>query len=141
MTLPVSKQEIKLVHVFTLPKEPDFGILYVSDEFEIASHLCPCGCGKKVITSLDPTGWKFTEKKGKPTLYPSIGNWQFPCRSHYWIRSGFIEWSTQWTDEEIRDGWESDQEQARLYYEKMDKRRSSLMWRVISWLHKLFKGL
>ena len=26
-------------------------------------------------------------------LYPSIGNWQFPCRSHYWIRRNRIIWA------------------------------------------------
>ena len=73
---------IKLLHVEFLPKELELGILYVSREYGVAGHLCPCDCGSKIITPLGPTEWKFSESKGEATLYPSIGNWQLPCRSH-----------------------------------------------------------
>src|SRR5690349_9807538 len=97
-------KKIKL-HITTyIPKEIDPGILYVSLKFDVACHLCPCGCGNKVVTPFGPTDWSFTEKNGSATLYPSIGNWQFPCRSHYWIDEGFIKWSYQWTEEQILIG-------------------------------------
>src|SRR5688572_27803500 len=96
---------IKLLLVQYLPKELEAGVLYVSKEFGVAGHLCPCGCGNKIITPLGSNEWSFTEYKGKPTLYPSLGNWQLPCKSHYWITEGEIEWSYQWTDEKIKEGY------------------------------------
>jgi hypothetical protein len=36
-------------------------------------------------------------------LRPSIGNWSFPCRSHYWIvRAGQVRWARTWSEEEVR---------------------------------------
>ena len=31
------------------------------------------------------TGWDYTEKDGKVSLSPSIGNYNFPCQYHYII--------------------------------------------------------
>lgn len=84
-------ERIKLLKVHYLPKELKEGFLYVSNEFGVAGHLCPCGCKNKIITPLDPTEWSFKEVDDKPTLFPSIGNWQLPCKSHYWITNGLIE--------------------------------------------------
>src|SRR5438045_2862808 len=87
-----------------IPKELKPGILYVSEEFEFAAHLCACGCGSKIRTPLGATEWSFTETGGQPSLYPSIGNWQQPCQSHYWITNGLIQWAPKWTAEEIANG-------------------------------------
>ena len=69
-----------------MPKELASGILYVSEEFGTAAHLCPCGCGSKIRTPLGPADWGFVETEFGPTLDPSIGNWQRACQSHYWIK-------------------------------------------------------
>lgn len=108
---------LKLLHVEYLPKELESGILYVSKEFAVAGHLCPCGCGSKIITPLGHTEWKFTERKGEATLYPSLGNWQLPCRSHYWIRKGKIKWSYSWSDEKIEKGRKAEEELRKKYYD------------------------
>ena len=47
------------------------------------------------------------------SLWPSIGNWSFPCRSHYWVVENRVEWSYDMTPEEIdagrrRDAWIKD---------------------------------
>jgi hypothetical protein len=42
---------------------------------------------------LSPTDWKLTFDGESITLYPSIGNWSFPCQSHYWITGDRIEWA------------------------------------------------
>jgi len=69
------------------------GILYLSREFETCIHLCACGCKSQTVTPLDPKrGWILTESFGKPTLRPSIGNQQMPCKSHYWVTEGEIVW-------------------------------------------------
>ena len=38
---------------------------------------------------------EFHTRKG-PTLWPSIGNWQKDCRSHYYIRDGKVLWQSDW---------------------------------------------
>lgn len=67
------------------------GVLYISLEFETAGHKCCCGCGEKVVTPLNPAKWKLTKSPaGTVSLYPSIGNWKFACRSHYWIKANRV---------------------------------------------------
>lgn len=107
---------LKLIHVEFLPKELEPHILYVSREFGVAGHLCACGCGSKIITPLGPTEWKFSESKGKGTLYPSIGNWQLPCRSHYWIRRGKIKWSYSWSESRIKKARKAEEKGRKIYY-------------------------
>lgn len=114
--------KIKLLHVEYLPKELESGILYVSKEFGVAGHLCPCDCGSKIITPLGRTEWEFSESNGEATLYPSIGNWQLPCRSHYWIRKGKIKWSYSWSDERIAKGHEAGEKKRKDHYDKLDKK-------------------
>jgi hypothetical protein len=73
-----------------------------------AVHKCCCGCGEKVVTPFSPTDWKLTFDGETVSLHPSIGNWSFKCRSHYWIRENQIHWAPQWSDEEIEAGRQSD---------------------------------
>lgn len=114
---------IILLRVHYMPKELESGILYVSDEFGVAGHMCPCGCGNKIITPLGPTDWSLTVTKNKPTLYPSIGNWQIPCRSHYWIKNGLVKWSYPWTEKEILAGRQYEEEQRKSYYNSLKQKR------------------
>jgi hypothetical protein len=129
--------KIKLLKVQYLPIELEPGILYVSEEFEVAGHLCPCGCGSKIITPLGHTEWSFSEYKGKGTLYPSIGNWQLPCKSHYWVTNGEIQWSYKWTEEQIEAGRRAEDMRRKMFYNNKDKQRGerSFISRVIK---KLF---
>jgi Family of unknown function (DUF6527) len=53
---------IKLERVQYIPKQLSPGILYVSEKYSVAGHLCACGCGNKVITPLGPAEWSFTER-------------------------------------------------------------------------------
>lgn len=82
------------VFVEFIPEELEFGKLYISKEYGTAIHLCACGkCGFKTVTPLAPfwpRGWSYKEVDGKVTLGPSIGNWQFPCRSHYFIEDNQV---------------------------------------------------
>lgn len=72
-------------YVHFVPKKLEVGVLYVSVEYTVAVHLCCCGCGNKIVTPLDPGGWKLIFDGETVSLRPSIGNWQIPCRSHYII--------------------------------------------------------
>ena len=69
------------------------GVLYVSRRFSTASHLCCCGCGLEVVTPLNPARWRVNEIGGGVSLHPSVGNWSFDCRSHYWIEGGSVLWA------------------------------------------------
>lgn len=92
----------------SFPVELEEGVLYVSTRFAAAAHKCACGCGNLVHTRLSPTDWKLTFDGRTVSLYPSIGNWSFPCNSHYWITRNKVEWARRWTDEEIEAGRASD---------------------------------
>lgn len=30
-----------------------------------------------------------------------MGNWSYPCQSHYWIEQNEIEWASKWSHEKI----------------------------------------
>jgi hypothetical protein len=102
--------------VESIPEILDPGVLYVSMNLASAIHLCACGCGQEVITPLSPTDWKLCFDGENVTLDPSIGNWSFPCRSHYWIRGGKVRWSGSWSKEEVADGRAHDSERKNAYY-------------------------
>lgn len=80
------------------------GRLYISMMYATAVHRCCCGCGQKVVTPLSPTDWQLLYDGECVSLTPSIGNWSFPCRSHYWIRRSCITWAYQWSQEQIDAG-------------------------------------
>jgi hypothetical protein len=126
---------ITLQRVQYLPRELAPGILYVSEEFAVAGHLCACGCGNKVITPLGPAEWTFTQRNGRPTLHPSIGNWQLPCRSHYVIAEGQIRWGDQWSETQVVAGRRAEESRRQAYYASRARRNP---WqRLWSWVRKL----
>lgn len=69
-----------------MPELINQGELYISMKYSVVIHLCACGCGEKVVTPLSPDDWHMKYDGETISLYPSIGNWDFPCQSHYWIR-------------------------------------------------------
>lgn len=83
------KDPVRLTHEFVdfIPDRPESGVLYVSIRYATAVHLCACGCGHKAVTPLTPKDWKLTFDGESISLHPSVGNWGFRCRSHYWIRN------------------------------------------------------
>lgn len=93
-------QEIKPVAVKHIPehKDMEYGKVYISEEYETSSHLCPCGCGELVVTPGSHIiegkdyGWITTFVNGELTLHPSVGNFQLPCKSHYFIVKNKINW-------------------------------------------------
>lgn len=130
---------IKLARVQYIPKTLEPGVLYVSEEFEAAVHLCACGCGLKVSTPLGPTEWSFLDSPNGPSLEPSIGNWQFPCRSHYWIQGGQVVWSVDWTPEQVQAGHLAEEERRRAYYESLKRGREGFLGRLWRWIKSLFR--
>ena len=64
-------------------------------------HLCCCGCGKEVVTPLGPAEWSIRRSGNVVSLRPSIGNWDYPCRSHYFIINNRIEWAGPMSNKQI----------------------------------------
>ncbi len=87
-----------------IPSELKEGVLYVSVQYATAVHKCACGCGNKVVTPISPADWQLLFDGDSVSLTPSIGNWEFPCRSHYWIKSDKVRWAKAWTPEEVAAG-------------------------------------
>jgi hypothetical protein len=113
------KQEIVLKHEFVefIPSELKERTIYISIRFGTASHLCVCGCGNKVVTPLRPTDWKLIFDGKTISLDPSIGNWSFACRSHYWIRNNKIRWAARWSKDKIDVGRVHDRVSKDRYFE------------------------
>jgi hypothetical protein len=99
-----------------IPEVLDEGVLYVSITYTTVLHKCACGCGSEVVTPLSPTFWRMTFDGETISLYPSIGNWNFSCRSHYWIDRGRVRWARLWTDKEIEAARREDSEMRARYY-------------------------
>ena len=80
------------IFVKYIPEELEEGYLYISMEYATASHLCACGCGETVVTPISPKFWQLYYNGKEISLTPSIGNYEFPCQSHYFIRHNRVEW-------------------------------------------------
>ena len=131
--------KIKLARVKYIPKSLEPGILYVSEEYEAAVHLCACGCGHKVSTPLGAAEWSFTDAQNGPSLKPSIGNWEFPCKSHYWISGGLVIWSETWTPARVEAARHAEDERRRDHYDQLQRRREGFLRRLWRWIRGFFR--
>ena len=129
-------ERFKLQRVHYMPAQLEAGILYVAEEFGAVAHLCSCGCGSKIRTPLGPTEWALTETSNGPSLWPSVGNWQKPCRSHYIIAGGAVEWAGQWTPAQILAGRHREEQRRREHFEALYP--PSFWERVWQWINALF---
>jgi hypothetical protein len=125
-------------YVEFIPKILEDGVLYISKKFKTASHRCCCGCGTKIVTPLRPTEFSLTERGDMVSLHPSVGNWNHPCQSHYWIRDNQVIWAGTMSKEQIRMGRAHDDALKRDYFAKAARpwwRRAAD--RVKEWLASL----
>lgn len=84
-----------------IPDKLEEGVLYISERYKTASHKCACGCGEEVVTPLSPIEWQLHKVGGKVSLHPSIGNWNYACKSHYWIRNDSVQWAGSMNSKQI----------------------------------------
>lgn len=106
---------------------PDFleeGSLYICERYRIAAHKCCCGCGQEVITPLNTAEWSLMRRGPAVSLLPSIGNWSFPCRSHYWIKSNQVIWSVGFTEKEIKAVKERDRAAKIAYVDEVNQKKA-----------------
>ena len=99
--------------VTTIPSDPLPGVLYVSIEYATTLHLCACGCEHEVVLSISPKDWQLCWDGETITLDPSVGNWSFPCQSHYLIRHNRIVRAGRWDEEQIARGRAADAQRKR----------------------------
>ena len=111
---------MRLRHEFVdyIPKQLDDSLLYVSIHFGTVVHRCACGCGEEVVTPLGPGEWKLTYDGRTVSLAPSIGNWSFPCRSHYWIDEGSIRWARGFSEAEVVQVRQETRKRRAGYYQR-----------------------
>jgi len=122
-------------YVEFIPKELEEGVLYISKRFNTASHRCCCGCGTKIVTPLRETEYRLTEQGDRVSLDPSIGNWNHPCQSHYFIRDNSVVWAGRMTPAEIRLGRASDDAQKEAYFARAAGPWWRRLWgRVRRWI-------
>lgn len=138
----------KLNHRFVeyIPKDLEEGILYISIRFGTAVHKCACGCGNKTVTPLSPTDWELKYNGESVSLNPSIGNWSFPCQSHYWIINDEIRWADKWSKEKIQANRVRQQINKKRYFnssktssKESESEDQSLWNKFKNWISNLMK--
>jgi len=88
--------EIKPEFIEVIPDVLEEGVLYISEKYGTAIHLCACGCKQKTVTGIKPywaDGWTMSNNNGKITLRPSIGNFsgEHPYHAHYFITDNSVQ--------------------------------------------------
>lgn len=124
-----------------IPADLAEGKLYVSMLYAVTVHLCACGCGNKVVLPLSPAEWQLCFDGESVSLTPSVGNWEYPCRSHYWIKANRICWAAPWTSAQIAAGRRRDTEVLDEYFVSRKRvrkaadrpTRAAAPWRYLFW--------
>ncbi len=118
---------MKITYKFVkhIPEILDDKTIYISIDFCTIAHKCLCGCGNEVITPLSPTDWKLTFDGDSISLHPSIGNWSFKCKSHYWIIDNRIVWAKKWSKDKIDLNRKIDLAEKINFFKKKSKNKKS----------------
>ena len=95
---------LKPEFVETMPDVLHDGVIYISEKYRIALHNCCCGCGEEVSTPIGPTEFAISFAGDGVSVHPSIGNHDFACRSHYFIKHGAIVWAGEMSRAAIEKG-------------------------------------
>ncbi len=117
-----------------IPEKIEDDILYISIEYDVAKHKCPCGCGDEIVTTLSPARWRLIYDGETVSLSPSIGNWTHKCKSHYFIRNNKVVWAGKFSNHEIDEVIKNDKEDLELYINKNDLKKKS---RLINFLNDI----
>ncbi len=129
-------QVIRPQYVEQLPDQMEEGVLYICDEFDLTAHKCCCGCGEDVYNKISPAKWRLTKMSdGSVSLNPSVGNWKYACKSHYWISKNRVIEAGPMSDLAIeaiqqRDRRDRDRYIARINAQSDPKRSMNLCGRA-----------
>ena len=113
-------KKYKIEFCDTIPKKINEGILYICINCNVIVHKCACGCGEKTVTPLDKiNGWTMKYDGQSVTLRPSIGNFNFNCKSHYFITENRVEW--------LKDN---------VYYNKEAEYKLNIIQKIVKYVKK-----
>ena len=110
--------------VVAIPQSLEPGVLYISMEYGTVVHSCCCGCGLEVVTPLAPTDWHLSYDGEAISLRPSVGNWNYPCQSHYLITRNRVFESDHWSKERVDAERRRDRRAKASYYQSMTQNGS-----------------
>lgn len=134
-------KSITPVFVDAIPDTLEDGVLYVSERYGTAIHRCCCGCGEEVVTPLSPAEWSVKRSGSSVSLTPSIGNWSFACRSHYWIRGNRVFAAASMTDRQIAAVKRRDMVDKAAYIHRVNQQKSWSLNGVWSALVRWWRSL
>lgn len=139
--------DFEFVHF--IPDKLKDNVIYISTTYATVVHKCACGCGMEVVTPLSPVEWKLIYDGDTISLSPSIGNWSFPCQSHYWLKNNQIIWSSKLSQEQIEFGRKQDRllreeyDQKVLSNQNLDSQSSiskNRLWqKIVNWFSNILK--
>jgi hypothetical protein len=137
--MSVASTALRWRFVDYIPQELEQGVIYFALEFGAVMHLCLDGCGERVSTPLSPAQWALTFDGETVSLWPSVGNWDIPCGSHYIIRNSRVIWSTHWSEEATRAGARDDLKAAERHFSNENQaqdttKRPNIFERLFGWL-------
>jgi hypothetical protein len=111
--------------VHYIPEQLEPGVIYISMDYATAAHSCCCGCGEQVVTPFTPTDWRLTFDGETVSLWPSIGNWNFKCRSHYFVRRNRVVRAEPWDDKKVDHGRRRDEKRKQRHYDEKSRYEDS----------------
>jgi len=136
---------IKPIFVDIIPDNIEEGILYICERYTTVIHKCCCGCGEEVVTPLSTADWSVRQTGDTVSLMPSIGNWSFACKSHYYIQQNQVRWATEFSQRQIDQVRARDKADKKAFIQANNKQKSiagklsvlvsKLLKSVIRWLN------
>ena len=83
----IKQVQIEPVFVETIPDVLEQRKIYISEKYGVSLHLCLCGCGEVVSLPFNNSrfSWTLTKSEKGISFTPSVGNYSYPCKSHYII--------------------------------------------------------
>lgn len=120
------QQTLRPEFVEVIPERLENGVLYICEQYRTVVHNCCCGCEQEVVTPLGPADWSLRREADAVTLHPSIGNWSFPCQSHYFIRRNKVIWERSMSWSEVARVRRRDQMDKAAHIEQVNRRKEEI---------------
>ena len=140
--MPIKTKAVIPAFVDIIPDRLEEGTLYICERYNTAIHKCCCGCGEEVVTPLTPAGWSVTKQGDRVSLSPSIGNWDYECRSHYLIISNQVVWAGALSQRQVEQVKARDKADNEAYIAAVNLkkyREASLWFRFAKFLRSFFR--
>ena len=132
-------KQITPVYVEFIPETIEEGKLYISEVYQTAIHKCCCGCGEEVVTPLSPVDWQLKKDVNRVSLRPSIGNWNYRCKSHYVITNNQVIWANKFTQQQIVEVQAKDKLEKQMYIASKNRQQANSLSDSVGLLSKLWK--